>query len=109
MVTLLGGHLNIALLKCVAIMEAVTTPTARTSSEALLHTDNHGPDTAPRWSDAKLLPGALRLLQHLASHNIPFAIATSTPRATFDKKMSKKPELRALLKHVVCGDEVGGV
>jgi len=30
----------------------------------------------------------------------------STPRATFEKKLEKKPELRELLKLVVCGDEV---
>jgi len=33
-------------------------------------------------------------------------LACSTPRATFEEKLSKKPELRQLLRHVVCGDEV---
>lgn len=58
------------------------------------------------WGDARLLPGALRLLQHVRSHNLRAAIATSTPRSTFDKKMAKKPFLRDLVEAVVCGNEV---
>eukprot|EP00798_Chlamydomonas_sp_ICE-L_P013725 gene13725-19623_t len=53
-----------------------------------------------------MLPGSLRLVKHLCDHKIPIAVATSTPRETFRKKMEKKPELRELLKYVVCGDEV---
>ncbi|KAG2426248.1 hypothetical protein HXX76_013006 [Chlamydomonas incerta] len=69
------------------------------------------PLLAARWADAPLLPGALRLVRHLASSGVPFAVATSTPRATFISKMSRKPELRQLLAErpgavVVCGDEV---
>ncbi len=62
------------------------------------------------------MPGALRLVRHLAARGVPFAVATSTPRATFNAKMAAKAELRALLGGdgaaapvaVVCGDEVGG-
>lgn len=69
------------------------------------------PLALPRWADAPLLPGALRLVRHLAASGVPFAVATSTPRATFNSKMSRKPELRQLLAErpgavVVCGDEV---
>ncbi|PNH06925.1 Riboflavin kinase, partial [Tetrabaena socialis] len=63
------------------------------------------------WADAPLLPGALRLVRHLAASGVAFAVATSTPRATFQAKMSEKEELRGLLAGrqgavVVCGDEV---
>lgn len=61
-----------------------------------------------RWADALLMPGALRLLQHLHNSGVPFAIGTSTPRATFNKKMSNKEEFRNMCKIVVCGDEVCG-
>jgi riboflavin kinase len=59
-----------------------------------------------RWGDARLLPGALRLLSHLSAAGVPVAVATSTPRATFDKKLATKAGLRALWRAVVCGDEV---
>lgn len=36
------------------------------------------------------MPGASRLLWHLHSHGIPMALATSTPRATYEAKMSGK-------------------
>ncbi|KXZ54475.1 hypothetical protein GPECTOR_4g540 [Gonium pectorale] len=69
------------------------------------------PLMAARWADAPLLPGAMRLCRHLVSSGVPFGIATSTPRATFAAKMSRKHELRAMLAErpgavVVCGDEV---
>jgi beta-phosphoglucomutase-like phosphatase (HAD superfamily) len=60
-----------------------------------------------RWGQARLLPGALRLLRHLSVSGIPFAIATSTPRATLQLKLATKPELARLVAgRVVCGDEV---
>ena len=43
-----------------------------------------------RWQDARLMPGAARLLWHLHSHGIPMALATSTPRATYEAKMCGK-------------------
>ena len=36
------------------------------------------------------MPGAARLLWHLHSHGIPMALATSTPRATYEAKMCGK-------------------
>jgi len=52
------------------------------------------------------LPGARRLLEHLQSCGAKVAIATSTSRATFDKKLAKKPWMRELFQAAVCGDEV---
>ena len=59
-----------------------------------------------RWADVRPLPGVRRLLEHLCSCGAKVAIATSTSRATFDKKLGKKPWLRALFQASVCGDEV---
>ncbi len=56
---------------------------------------------ARRWGEARLLPGALRLVKHLAASGVPYAIATSTPRASLVAKLSTKPEMRELLKHAV--------
>jgi hypothetical protein len=46
------------------------------------------------------------LLQHLADCGAKVAIATSTSRATFGKKLSKKPWLQQMFQASVCGDEV---
>ena len=59
-----------------------------------------------RWQDAKLLPGALRLLRHLRACGCRVGVATSTPRSTFLNKTANKPWLVELLDAVVCGDEV---
>lgn len=40
-------------------------------------------------------------MSYLEANAIPFAVATSTPRATFNLKLSNKPDMRAMLKHVV--------
>lgn len=61
---------------------------------------------APRWADVRPLPGVRRLLEHLRACGCRVAIATSTSRATFDKKLSKKPWMRELFQAAVCGDEV---
>lgn len=61
---------------------------------------------ACRWADVRPLPGARRLLEHLAAYGVPVAIATSTSRATFNKKLANKPWLQQLFQASVCGDEV---
>ena len=64
------------------------------------------PLLAARWADAKVLPGARRLLEHLKKCGVKVAVATSTPRATFEKKLAKKQWLLRLVDAVACGDEV---
>jgi riboflavin kinase / FMN hydrolase len=59
-----------------------------------------------RWTDVSVLPGAARLLRHLARCKVPLAVATSTPRKSFDTKMSGHGELRDLFSVVICGDEI---
>eukprot|EP00092_Neocalanus_flemingeri_P014060 GFUD01015168.1.p1 GENE.GFUD01015168.1~~GFUD01015168.1.p1 ORF type:complete len:246 (+),score=83.05 GFUD01015168.1:35-772(+) len=52
----------------------------------------------------QLLPGAERLVRYLAAQpNIQIAVATSSPRETFELKTSKHQELFSLFNHVVCG------
>ena len=53
------------------------------------------------------MPGAGRLLMHLRAAGVPMSLATSTPRATFDRKMGAHAQLRAGFHSVHCGDEVG--
>ncbi|KAK9917563.1 hypothetical protein WJX75_005816 [Coccomyxa subellipsoidea] len=70
--------------------------------------DESEPFLKTRWQDARLMPGASRLLWHLHSHGIPLALATSTPRATYERKMSGKAAqaLTAVFQTTKCGDEV---
>ncbi|GBF97446.1 bifunctional riboflavin kinase FMN phosphatase-like [Raphidocelis subcapitata] len=68
--------------------------------------DESEPLLEARWADAKVLPGARRLLEHARACGLKVAVATSTPRATFEKKVSRKAWLPELLDAVACGDEV---
>lgn len=51
----------------------------------------------------RLLPGAEALVRHLHAQGTPIAVATSSPRETFDLKTSGHQGLFALFHHVVCG------
>lgn len=55
-----------------------------------------------------LAQGVARLIAHLSMHSIPLALATSTPRATLERKLSSKDAMRAAFQpHLcVCGDDV---
>lgn len=69
--------------------------------------DQAEPLLTGRWHEAPLLPGAARLLAHLRAHGVPMALATSTPRATLERKLSNKAALReAFGDRICCGDEV---
>lgn len=41
-----------------------------------------------RWPETKLMPGAGRLVLHLKDHDVAMAIATSTMRSSYERKMS---------------------
>lgn len=58
------------------------------------------------WCDSRFLPGARRLISHLAAAGVPLALATSTPRATLEKKLSRHEGVLGLFQAIVCGDEV---
>lgn len=51
-------------------------------------------------------PGTLPLLRRLRARGFPLAIATSSPRSSFDRKMVHHPEILRSMDAVVTGDEV---
>ncbi|ALC38555.1 Gs1l [Drosophila busckii] len=53
--------------------------------------------------DAKLMPGAERLLRHLHAHKVPFALATSSGAEMVELKTTNHRELFNLFHHRVCG------
>ena len=61
-----------------------------------------------RWPSAHLLPGAERILVHLHAKGIPVALATSSSRASLQRKLSEGNKRRILefFQAVTCGDEV---
>ena len=59
-----------------------------------------------RWGEVNTMPGAERLLALLRRHEVPTALATSTPAKYLSAKLASHPNL---LEHVACvctGDEV---
>eukprot|EP00879_Flechtneria_rotunda_P032054 GHRR01035204.1.p1 GENE.GHRR01035204.1~~GHRR01035204.1.p1 ORF type:complete len:375 (+),score=85.29 GHRR01035204.1:585-1709(+) len=68
--------------------------------------DESEPLLIARWADTRPLPGARRLLEHLHACGAKITLATSTSRATYDRKLANKPWLRDLVQACVCGDEV---
>ncbi|GMH42483.1 hypothetical protein BSKO_10402 [Bryopsis sp. KO-2023] len=59
-----------------------------------------------RWKNSRLMPGALRILEHFKSCGIPQALATSTYRCNVPKKMIGRESLMSMFQATVCGDEV---
>ncbi|CAI7896665.1 unnamed protein product, partial [Closterium sp. NIES-53] len=59
-----------------------------------------------RWSKAKPLPGAHRLMQHLQACGIPMAVASSSPRRNVNIKLSFHAGWTDMLQVLVGGDEV---
>lgn len=70
--------------------------------------DESEPLLTERWGEARLMPGAGRLLHHLHDAGVPMAVATSTPRRTYERKMSGSAGagLAARFDACTCGDEV---
>ena len=56
------------------------------------------------FPNCQLMPGAERLVRYLAAKpDIQIAVATSSPRETYELKTSKHKEFFSLFNHVVCG------
>jgi len=63
-----------------------------------------------RWPHVQLLPGAARLVAHLAKHAVPIAIASGSQRRNFELKTAHLHRVFAAFgKNVVCGDDHGVV
>jgi len=58
------------------------------------------------FPEAKLLPGAERLIRHLARCRVPLAIATSSTLEAYEMKISHHRDLFALFDKVVTGEQV---
>lgn len=56
-----------------------------------------------RFQSLDLMPGARRLLKHLHTNNVPFALATSSGKESAEIKMNNFPELFDLFNHKVMG------
>ncbi|EJW78193.1 HAD-superfamily hydrolase [Wuchereria bancrofti] len=61
--------------------------------------------TSKYLPDSKLLPGALRLVKHLAKHLIPIALCTGSSTFEFETKMQKHQELLQLINLRVLADD----
>ncbi|CAK9858027.1 unnamed protein product [Sphagnum jensenii] len=59
-----------------------------------------------RWAQARALPGANRLVTHLHSHGVPFALASSSPAKNIKAKLSYQAGWTEAFTVVVAGDEV---
>ncbi|KAG8910521.1 hypothetical protein FRC01_006284 [Tulasnella sp. 417] len=58
------------------------------------------------WPSCQLLPGVRKLVEHLAKHKIPMAVATGSIRRNYDLKAVHHPELFDLFEgRVICGDD----
>ncbi|CAF2754042.1 unnamed protein product [Rotaria sp. Silwood2] len=54
------------------------------------------------FPSSQLLPGAERLIQHLAAHNIPMGIATGSRRELYTIKTNNHRELFKLFDPIIC-------
>ena len=59
----------------------------------------------PLYSKAQVLPGTVELIEHLASHNIPQAIASSSSQHHFDLKTVNHQSWLKLLQNITLGDD----
>ncbi|OZH53097.1 HAD family hydrolase [Hydrocoleum sp. CS-953] len=61
--------------------------------------------TYQRFPEAKPMPGAVRLTQHLYNNKIPQAVATSSSREPFNLKTKNHQEWFQLFDYIVVGDD----
>ncbi|KAH9622467.1 hypothetical protein KSS87_007971 [Heliosperma pusillum] len=64
------------------------------------------PLTPDQWKDAKALPGANRLIQHLHKHRIPCALASNSLRAYIEAKISTHKGWKECFSFIVGSDQV---
>ena len=58
------------------------------------------------FAQARLMPGADKLIRHFSASSVPIALATSSHRRHFDLKTSKHVDLFRLFDCIVTGDQV---
>jgi len=82
----------------IAIVKALELPMAPQEL-----TDQLIPIYEELFPQARLLPGAERLLRHLKENNVPIALATSSTEKSYELKTQKSKEVFALFHHRVLG------
>lgn len=69
--------------------------------------DKTSPLLETKWAKVAMLPGALRLMQHLKKHNVRMALATSSGRSSLTQKLrSHSSSWVRDLEVIVSGDDV---
>lgn len=58
------------------------------------------------YASVEAWPGTVALVRELRAHGFPLAIATSSERSSFQKKMRHHPELWMTMDAIVTGEEV---
>ncbi|KAH7888889.1 HAD-like protein [Phlebopus sp. FC_14] len=68
------------------------------------------------WPTVRPLPGVQKLLTHLAKHNVPIAVATSSQRRNFERKTGHLQDVFGCFddsetgeERVICADDVKGM
>ncbi|XP_074331399.1 bifunctional riboflavin kinase/FMN phosphatase-like [Apium graveolens] len=64
------------------------------------------PMLSDQWCNIKALPGASRLIKHFRSENVQMALASNSPRANIEAKVSYQPGWKESFSVVIGGDEV---
>ncbi|CAL1372681.1 unnamed protein product [Linum trigynum] len=64
------------------------------------------PMFSDQWCNIKALPGACRLIKHLADHKVPMALASNSPRANIDAKINCHQGWKESFSVIIGGDEV---
>ncbi|KAI3823908.1 hypothetical protein L1987_05353 [Smallanthus sonchifolius] len=74
------------------------------SKEDLL--SEFSPMLSDQWCKLKALPGVYRLFKHLRGNGVKMALASNSPRANIETKLSYHPTLKESFAAIVAGDEV---
>ncbi|KAJ4703375.1 bifunctional riboflavin kinase/FMN phosphatase-like [Melia azedarach] len=64
------------------------------------------PMFSDHWCKVKALPGANRLIKHLRGNGVPLALASNSPRASIEAKISHQQGWNDSFSDIVGGDEV---
>ncbi|KAK7254124.1 pseudouridine 5'-phosphatase [Aureococcus anophagefferens] len=85
------------------ILEALDVPRDVLTPEA--YVADYMAELEGRYGEIEPIAGAQKLVDALLARGVPLALATSTPRASFDKKMAHHPELLYAMSAVVTGGD----
>ncbi|KAJ8759176.1 hypothetical protein K2173_004183 [Erythroxylum novogranatense] len=64
------------------------------------------PMFSDQWCKIKPCPGADRLIRHLSSHNVLMALASNSPRASIESKISHHQGWKESFSAIIASDEV---